>query len=71
MIIPCLRRKWLWVVGELLLTGCADRKGSVDVATTPAEAAYPGQLELFDTHMRFSVSKIFLFPAEPRNGVLH
>lgn len=34
------------------LTGCADKRGSVEAATALAEAVYPGQLELFDTHMQ-------------------
>lgn len=35
----------------LLLTACGDRQGSIDAATALAEAVYPGQLELFDTHL--------------------
>lgn len=34
-----------------LLTACGDRQGSIDAATALAEAVYPGQLELFDTHL--------------------
>lgn len=45
--------KWLCaVLAGLALSGCADRQGSVDAATALAEAVYPGQLELFDTHMQ-------------------
>ncbi|MET0249486.1 MAG: hypothetical protein ABW164_07135 [Sphingobium sp.] len=39
------------VATTLLLTGCGDRQGSIDAATVLADAVYPGQLELFDTHM--------------------
>jgi len=37
--------------GTLLLTSCGDRQGSIDAATTLAEAVFPEQLDVFDTQM--------------------
>jgi len=34
------------------LAGCGDRQGSIDAAMTLAEINYPGQLELYDTHLQ-------------------
>lgn len=48
-----LTTKWACVfLPALLLSACADRQGSVEAAMALADAAYPGQLELFDTHMQ-------------------
>ena len=45
-----VRAGWLGLL--LVLSACGDREGSVDAAMALAEANYPGQLELIDSHLQ-------------------
>ncbi|TCP36582.1 hypothetical protein [Sphingomonas sp. BK235] len=47
------RAGWLGaILPGLILSGCGDRQGSIDAAMALAEAVYPGQLELLDSHLK-------------------
>ena len=46
------RTWWCLPLLACLLAGCGDRQGSIDAALALAEINYPGQLELYDTHLQ-------------------
>lgn len=51
--VSALAGRWLlalWLCA--LLSACADRRAAIEAATALVEAAYPGQLELVDTHLQ-------------------